>query len=269
MYFLFSLFSFIFGTLIGSFLNVVIIRHGTGMGLGGRSRCMTSGNILKWYELIPIVSFVIQRGRSRYTNAKISLQYPIVEAVTGILFVCVLQKIYPLLSQGEYMSSVLLGIFLIIVSIYIVLISVYDAKHMMIPNEFLHPLLIISFVSIFISLGETLVFTLPNLSAFLAGPLVALPLFLFWFFSKGTWMGFADIKIALIMGWLLGLSQGFSALILSFWIGALFAVGLLVLRKTKSEKHIHIPFGPFLLTALIVTFLYNIDIVTIISFFYV
>lgn len=73
------IFIFVFGTIIGSFLNVVILRYGTGRSLGGRSKCAVTGKTLQWFELIPIVSYLIQGGRTRHGGARISLQYPLVE----------------------------------------------------------------------------------------------------------------------------------------------------------------------------------------------
>src|SRR3989344_8884577 len=77
---------FLFGLIIGSFLNVVIFRFNTGHTFGGRSGCMTCQNKLCWYELIPMISFFALRGRCRKCKAKISIQYPIVELLSGLIF---------------------------------------------------------------------------------------------------------------------------------------------------------------------------------------
>lgn len=260
------IFIFIFGTIIGSFLNVVIFRHGTGMGLGGRSRCMTSGKVLRWYELVPIVSFLLQGGRSLHTGAKLSWQYPLVEFLTGLLFLVSFQKSFVFLEAGDMLAFNLSFVFLALVSVFIILISVYDAKHMIIPNEFAYPFLLLAFVSLFVSL-EPVALGLPSWSAFVAGPLVALPFLFLWFISKGKWMGFADVKLALAIGWFLGLSGGLWALLISFWVGALFGIGFLVYQRLHKRNNHHIPFGPFLLTGLILVFLYNINIETFIALF--
>ena len=80
---------FILGTIIGSFLNVLILRYGK-KDITGRSACPFCGKTLQWYELIPILSFIIQRGKCRLCESKISWQYPLVEFATGSIFVSVL-----------------------------------------------------------------------------------------------------------------------------------------------------------------------------------
>ena len=80
---IFLILFFIFGTLIGSFLNVVIFRLNTGKGVGGRSMCMNCGKTLHAHELVPVLSYIFQLGKCRGCKTKISIQYPVVEAITG------------------------------------------------------------------------------------------------------------------------------------------------------------------------------------------
>jgi prepilin signal peptidase PulO-like enzyme (type II secretory pathway) len=77
---------FVFGSIIGSFLNVLILRFNTGATFGGRSKCFSCGRELRWYDLVPILSFLFLRGRCRFCKSKISLQYPTVELITGLIF---------------------------------------------------------------------------------------------------------------------------------------------------------------------------------------
>jgi len=258
---MFEILVFIFGTIIGSFLNVVILRYGTGMGLGGRSMCASSGKLLRWFELVPIVSFLMQKGRSRHTGAKLSWQYPVVELLTGFLFVLSFRYALELVSIFEITNFLVLFVFLILSSCFLVLIAVYDLRHMIVPNEFVYPFILLAFGSLFISI-PSLSFVLPSGTALLSGLLVALPFVLLWLVSKGRWMGFADAKIALAMGWFVGLSSAFAAVLISFWLGAI--VGLVILFATKKEKrkNLKIPFAPFLLTGLILVVLYTIDILS-------
>lgn len=254
----------ILGLIIGSFLNVVIFRHGTGMGLGGRSRCMSSGQTLRWYELVPVFSFILQRGRSLRTGAKLSWQYPLVEIATALLFAISYIILSPMLWQGDMISFVISLIFFFLVSCFVVLISVYDIRHMIIPNAFIYPLIVLSFMSMFFVLSP-FHFSAPTLLQIVSGPLVALPFVGLWYVSGGRWMGFADAKIGLALGWFLGISSAFAGVILACFLGAV--VGSLVLLFSQDKTNHHIPFGPFLLTGFILSFLYTIDMYSLVMWF--
>lgn len=245
------IFVFIFGAIIGSFLNVVIDRFNTGRGLGGRSKCDATGRTLAWYELVPILSYLVQRGKSLHSKTKLSIQYPLVEAGTGFLFVLILQKFWPVIYRFPE-SFMLVTLFYFFIFSLLIIIFTYDLKHKIIPNLFVWELNILVLLSV--------LFFYPSVLNILAGPLVALPLFLLWFVSKGKWIGFGDVKLALGMGWILGVSSGFAALLISFWMGALFGIFILITKKTKNHE---LPFAPFLILATLLCFLYNIDMVSI------
>lgn len=263
---MFEILFFILGLAFGSFLNVVLFRYGTGLGFSGRSRCASSGRVLRWYELVPVLSFCIQGGRSRHTGARLSWQYPLVEFATGLLFV----GAYVFAFQQSLFLGAVSFLILLIVSLSVVslvmLICVYDIRHMIIPNEFSYPFIGLSFISLFFSL-DPFILTIPSMSALFAGPLVALPFVLFWFVSRGKWMGFADAKVALAMGWFLGVSSGFAAVLIAFWLGAVVSVVLLVFSKHTTKRGVMIPFAPFLLAGFLLTIVYNISIETLTRLF--
>lgn len=260
-----AIFVFVFGAIIGSFLNVVILRLGTGRSLGGRSMCSVTGKPLRWFELIPIVSFIIQGGRSRYSKTKISWQYPLVEFFTGLLFLFIVIKFLPLIYIRPELVLINLLFYFIVVS-YLIMIFVYDMRHRIIPDTFLYPLAGLIFIGVFclpLFLGADINSSI--IWPLLAGPVVALPLLALWVITRGKGMGLGDVKLVVPLGWLLGLSSGFAMLLLSFWIGAVVAIFLIFFanKKMKSE----IPFGPFIIISFILTFLYNIDMNSISAFF--
>jgi leader peptidase (prepilin peptidase)/N-methyltransferase len=260
MQIIFSIFVFIFGTIIGSFLNVVVCRYNTGRGLGGRSRCAVTGKTLRWFELIPIVSYLIQGGKSRYSQTRISAQYPLVEFFTGFSFLLIFQKFVPDVFLCPEVAIVNTLFYFAIFSFFI-LIFVYDLKHKIIPNEFLYLLLTLSFSGMV---------AIPHANPkvwfeALSGVFVSLPLLLIFLLTRGRGIGFADILLVLSFGWLLGLSGGLAALLLGFWIGAIFGIALLIARKAGRKTEI--PFAPFLLGGFVIAFLYNIDMSSIAVFF--
>src|ERR1035437_11136792 len=99
------LLSFVFGTIIGSFLNVVSLRYNTGMGVNGRSKCFTCGKTLTWKELIALFSFAVQKGACKKCKSKISWQYPLVEFLAGVFFVLIFLKFPPVDAAASIRSE--------------------------------------------------------------------------------------------------------------------------------------------------------------------
>lgn len=244
--FVFFVFVFVFGTIIGSFLNVIILRFNTGDSfLKGSSKCFSCSKKLSWYELVPIFSFLIQKGRCRQCGSKISWQYPLVEMISGFLFVLVM-----------FGGGNILRIFYswLLVSL-LVIMAVYDLRHQIIPNVFVYIFDILAFLSLFV------------VSEFLSNFLSGVAFFSFfaflWLISKGKWMGFGDAKLALGLGWLLGPSLTISAFLFSFWLGSLVSVGLLLFSRSKITIKSRVPFAPFLVLGSLISFLVRLDIIKI------
>lgn len=255
---LFLSFAALFGVAVGSFLNVVILRHAREESIGGRSHCPYCNKILSFFELIPLLSYLLQRGRCRACKAALSWQYPAVEALTALLFVAVVYR-----TQDTYEIALMLPVVYLLVCI-----TVYDFRHFIIPNSWVYSLSVLSFLSLFLGEGGAVV--LPTLLELSAGPLIALPFAALWYFSSGRWIGFGDAKLALAMGWLLGVVGGFSAVMLAFWIGAVASLTLLGIQRAhlalegkpltmKSE----VPFAPFLILGLLLVYFFNINAFTL------
>lgn len=243
-----------FGLIIGSFLNVLILRHGE-RSIGGRSACMSCGRTLTWIDLFPVASWIMLRGKCRTCKAAISIQYPIVEAATAILFVIIGNAFF---QYGFVMSwhSFLVLPHLAIVAL-LVAITVYDLKHMIIPDEWAYLFAAIAFVTSLVSLGSGT----NVLSVIFGGPIAALPLYALWFVSGGRWMGLGDPKLALGIGWLLGPLNGLVAVFLAFVIGAVISLAVIIpvsrLRETGEQITIksEVPFGPFLVAGTLIVWL--------------
>lgn len=265
---------FLLGLFIGSFLNVVIVRYNTGRTIAtGRSMCFSCGRTLAWYELIPVISFVLQGGKCRGCKSKVSWQYPLVEFTTGILFALIAAYLPVVQGSGGEL------LYYLTVACILVVIAVYDIKHKIIPNFFAYLFAFLALAHLAVSAGSVAMFLHPPyLYTLLAGPAFALPFAALWFVSGGRWIGLGDAKLALGIGWFLGLALGGSAIILSFWIGA--AVGVLLIAASRIHARFirgaqfslksEIPFGPFLiLGTLIVLFthfnLFEFNILTLVG----
>ncbi len=252
--------SFVFGTILGSFLNVVISRSPllhVGRGISafqGRSRCDHCGHVLRWFELLPVVSFFALRGQCARCSGKIPWRYTLVEICMGFL---VFFLAYLFLINALVPISGLRAIILLLALFSLAGIFFFDLWHYLIPDSLL---LIFGFSA----LGEAF-FRLAQSSASQIVPesLVSLItsmfasflfFFVIWYFSNGRAMGFGDVKLAPLIPLFLGVAGGIAALVVSFWIGALVSLALLA-AKRKSMKDI-IPFGPFMVVGTLLIFFY-------------
>jgi leader peptidase (prepilin peptidase)/N-methyltransferase len=267
---LFYILVFIFGTIVGSFLNVLVLRYNTGVSaMQGRSFCFSCGKKLGPLELIPLFSFIFQGGKCISCHSKISWQYPIVESLTGLLFVAVLVKYSGILGLTLNPWYILIALITIAV---LISITVYDIKHKIIPDG-----LVITFgILALLKIAADYVLTIDTpeniknhlIWYLLAGPILALPFFFIWLFSKGKWMGLGDPKLMVGIGWFLGPIMGLSAIILAFWIGAGYGIVLMILSKfswqgLKIDGKTEVPFAPFLILGFLLVFFFNIDILNL------
>lgn len=239
---------------MGSFLNVLALRHNTGLSVAtGRSQCFSCGTTLSWRELIPVVSFLVLRGKCKTCAAPISWQYPCVEFLTGALFLATFIKI----GFSQYILYYLCFIALLLV------ISVYDLKHKIIPDDFVYTFIALGFV-----MCLHMMLYAPDTHRFidlLAGPILAIPFALLWLVSGGRWIGLGDAKLVLGMGFMLGLVHGISAVVLAFWIGAAWSIVMLVISRARHDAgrvtmKSEIPFGPFLVLATLLVFFFGWDV---------
>jgi len=250
MYLIYLIFSFLFGLIIGSFLNALSFRLNTGLSMNGRSKCMSCSHKLYYYDLIPVLSFAYLRGHCRYCKSRVSYQYPFVEIITGFVFLITFIN-----------SGLPISLFWWLVWSLMIVISVYDFKHKIIPNSLVFILGAISLGALFFNFNSLDL----NLQNILAGPIVASPFAFLWLISGGKWMGLGDAKLSLSIGWLFGISLGVSAIILAFWIGAVCSIIILLLQKfTQGSKHLtiksEIPFGPFIVLGAFAVYYFNIDV---------
>lgn len=238
---------FIMGICVGSFLNVLIDRLPKGENFfSGRSYCDNCRHKLSWYDLIPIISFFILGRKCRYCKNKISWQYPVVEFATGISFTATYIYLHYLFPRIDMIFP--LFYFLCIVSGMTVIFAT-DIKYMIIPDEIVLPLGILSiFFDIFMQKADFMNFIFSALSFSLFFLMLLLV-------TKGKGMGFGDVKLAFIMGLILGFPKIIVAFYLSFLTGALISA-ILILRKRKSFKST-IPFGPFLSASALISLFFG------------
>lgn len=259
---------FIVGLIFGSFLNVLIYRSKNDRRFGGRSFCPHCKTTLNWHDLVPILSFFWLGRNCRYCQKKISWQYPIVEILSGFIWVLVFWKIFALNSlyfwgfsaDGQFLNSLkLLDLlnflyYILVLSVFLV-IAVYDFKWKIIPNKIVYSAIALSFIyNIFLS------FIFDSWQSYFFWPLItACVVFVFFFlihfFSNGEAMGLGDAKLAFLIGLFLNPLLSAAAFMLSFVLGAAFGIILICFQK-KSWKS-QIAFGPFLVLGVFIVFFFS------------
>ncbi|MGL5978411.1 MAG: prepilin peptidase [Erysipelotrichaceae bacterium] len=223
---LLTLYFFILGSVIGSFLNVCIYRIPNGKSVSkGFSHCPTCNHQLAAKDLIPIASYLGLGGACRYCKSKISPRYPIIETVTGILFV---------VGFLVYGPSLALLFHLMLVAVLIVL-TMIDFDHMIIPDRLQLILFILGCFAI-------LFFDTNPMHHVLGFFVVSIPLYLVAVLTGG--LGGGDVKLMATAGFLLGYQAILVALFIGIMIGGI--VGIYLLATKRVGRKTEIPFGPYL-----------------------
>lgn len=220
--------AFVFGATIGSFLNVVILRTHTGHNIRGRSACPHCHKPLRWWELIPILSYIFLGGHCQRCHRRLSPQYPIVELLTALIF----------LDLVVWLGVTPTVLAAAVVAVGMILISVYDFRWSAIPDHFTAVLGIgaIAFV---------LLRPMPLIDAAIGAAAGAIFFGAQYFLSRKRWVGSGDIFLAAALGILLGWRMLGLALFLAYMIGTVVALVMLLRKRLKLDSAI--PFGPFLL----------------------
>ncbi|MBE3579604.1 MAG: prepilin peptidase [Caldanaerobacter subterraneus] len=233
---------FLFGTIIGSFLNVIIYRVPRKESIiYPSSYCPRCGHEINGIDLIPILSYILLKGRCRYCGGKISIRYPVVELLTGIVFVVIYSKFGLDVKAFSYMflSSVLISA------------SFIDLEHKIIPNS----IIIAGFIGALIF--RLLMYSYGFLD-YILGLLLGGGILLLISFLSGGEMGGGDVKLMALIGFFIGWKLVLLNLLLGVVLGALAGV-LLVLFKIKSRKD-YIPFAPYLSLGWLISILYGYEI---------
>lgn len=241
--------SLIFGLMIGSFLNVCIYRIPANISLWWPpSTCPKCKTKIKFYDNIPVLSYLILRGKCRNCKAKISAQYPLIEMLSGLLTLLV---VYVL--GLTYWTAVAL-----IVTYSLIVLSIIDFKLYIIPDRFSIGLTILGLAVFFINPAFNGSLTTKFIQCFAGG---AIGFFGLWgmaligtFIFKKEAMGGGDIKLTAAVGTLTGLNGVISTLIISSFLGLIYYAALFILKKDPQNKAI--PFGPFISAGLFINILF-------------
>lgn len=269
---------FILGLVIGSFVNAVVWRIqqqlkvkseklkvvGASKVKGqrskvedelsiikGRSMCPECRHALGPMDLVPVLSWMMLDGKCRYCHKPISMQYPLVEILTGLLFAL---SAFPVLRTSYSVLQIVDLVFWLYFLTVLIILALYDLRWYILPDVVLLPAIGVALVRlpVLLMLGKPLAGVVGFL---LAGLAVGAFFYALAAVSKGRWMGGGDIKLVFLMGLVLGWSKLAVALLLAFNSGAI--VGVLLIALKIKHRRDHIPFGPFLVSGTIIAMLYG------------
>jgi len=240
---------FIYGLLIGSFLNVLIYRIPREENIAfPSSHCTRCNSKLKWYDNIPLISYILLRGSCRYCGQKISLQYPLIELSNGIVYLILVNHFGLGLDLVFYalIGSLLIGITMI------------DLKEMIIPDSLVISILVLSIVH---KLVNYFIYDLsPNILGSIGGLILAGGLFLLIVILTKGGMGGGDVTLIGALGFVLGIRLILLNILLSFVLGAIISLFLLATKiKTRKDP---IPFGPFIILSFFIVLLYGDNLIS-------
>jgi leader peptidase (prepilin peptidase)/N-methyltransferase len=233
MGFFFEIFSFVLGAAVGSFLNVIILRLPEEESIVfPASHCPKCRHALRFYDNIPLISYLFLKGRCRDCGGSISLRYPLVEALTAIMSLLIYWKFGPSLQY--------LCVFVFTCSL--IVITFIDLDHQIIPDVISLPGIPVFF------LAAVFVMNLRFLDAFLGfligGGVLYGVAFFYELFTKREGMGGGDIKLLAMIGAFLGWQSLLFVLLISSFAGA--AVGIAIMILKGRDMKYAVPFGPFL-----------------------
>lgn len=252
---------FTFGLAMGSFLNVVATRYDgerfllSNELIGGRSHCEHCKKTLRWFELVPLVSFIAQGGRCRRCKAQLSVQYPIVELLSGIIFVSVPSALGVSVIAGAPITLLVAVLWIAVFEAFLVM-TLIDIRLGIIPDEINIFLGAIGILLLLIPVPLAAAAVLPRIiSALGAGVFFAVLIAI----TRGKGMGMGDLKLAIPLGLLFGWPEIVLVLMAAFVFGAVVGV-IAIARGTNSMKGT-LPFGPFLALGAVTAFFWGASII--------
>lgn len=255
--FIIYFFVFIFGTVIGSFLNVCIFRIPLEQSIAfPPSHCMNCGEKLKWYDMFPIISWIVLKGKCRYCKSKISYRYPLVEFVTGIIFLAIYLKYDFTFNTIKF--CILASIIIVIGLIDLDTTDVYTSTIITGIISFII-LSVLNFVLFKVHFTDQFSILDYILGGIIGGGFILIVIIATNMIINAAGMGTGDAEICLVCGLFLGVKNTVFMLFLSVIIGGVVGTTLILLKKKKRKDYI--PFGPFIAVSSIIAILFGEGIV--------
>lgn len=253
---LITLLLFIAGTIIGSFLSVVILRSIRSENwVSGRSHCDSCGAQLAWYDNVPLLSYFVLKGKCRSCKELIPPLHLMLELLTGFLFVWWYWGGFLFFQLTQTPLSLLQPLFWLAVGLLLLYLCIIDYAYLILPNKPVFALLFLALAyrTVLVFFGAMQLSDL--LSSIVAAAVASTCFLMLWLITKGKGIGFGDVKFALPLGVLLGPQKTIVALFLAFVTGGI--VGAVLLATGKGKYKTAVPFGPFLIFGTVLSLLFG------------
>ncbi len=255
-----SILAFIFGASVGSFVQVVASRLHVAPIMKGRSKCLSCGEALRAFDLIPIFSYLFLKGRCRYCKTRFGISALVIESLFGFTFLFLYQLV--LKGQPTLLTSSFWLVYYTLLFIVLGVMALYDRLHSYIPIEFLG-----SYLALTVLMFGVRVVEHHQLLGLLSPLFVALPFFSIWLFTKGKGLGFGDVILFFGVGAFFGTLEGFAVLIIAVWLGAIYGLYFKYVINRNRSISSAIPFVPFIVISFLIVLFTGIDILSIAMFF--
>ena len=251
-----SILAFIYGSSIGSFVQVVASRLHVAPIMKGRSKCLSCGETLRLSDLIPVFSYIFLKGKCRYCKTTYGVEALVIELLFGttflLLYTCILMREPTLLTSLLWLSyyTVLFGV--------LGVMALYDKAHSYIPLPFLTAFLALCAIKFGIRIIDD-----HSITTLLSPFFVAAPFLLVWLITKGKGLGFGDVILFFGVGAFFGSLQGLAVLIISVWIGALFGLYFKYVVKKEKGGTTAIPFVPFIVLGFLFVLFTGVSVLSV------
>jgi len=259
---------FIFGLIVGSFLGMANYRLKTAEDIiFKRSHCPKCKHSIRWYDNIPLLSFILLRGQCRDCKKYISWEYPLIELMTGLLFAGAAFRFFGvpflnipgIISGAASVNAIVDLSFLLFAICYLVLIFWHDYDYLLISDAVVYPAILITFFYQIWKYTQSPLGIADWRSPLTSALLAALGTALFFFFliwvSKGKWIGGGDVKLGFLAGIIVGWPKILFVLFFTYLIGSAISLALIAAKKKTWKSQI--PFGPFMVAGILIVLFFS------------
>ena len=241
-------------------MQVVVTRLNVAPIIKARSKCLSCGEVLRAFDLMPVISYIFLKGKCRYCKSAYGISNLLIEVIYGLVFV----GLYHFILANQFSGYDVL-IYLFYYSVLFITLGVmtmYDYNHTYIPISYLFTYCILTFGMLIVRYVSD-----PTIINLLAPIIVASPFLIVWLVTKGRGIGFGDVLLFLGIGAFFGLEGGLAVLLVSIWSGAIVGIIIYILRRRNNIKSTVIPFVPFIVFAFLFVLFSGIDIFSISNLF--